>query len=385
MDRLTTKDDEKDLLNFSNLLPMEDLEVRLQAIDDIREKLTPEGDGDEPQLNYLQFAALMILPLDFLMNFKKSFHGTIQHEISTELIQATLFFMMKGRIPGTASAASSVAGSVAGSVSGSVAGSVEGPATPAKNDRESQAGAARVNPKKTYRDATERKKCLVRDGNACVLMQTAMPEVCHILPFSMSATDAAMDFFSKKCGHLIYGLLYETGYFETLTDMSKNRGWSDKAWNMLCLNHQLHAWWAEGYFALKYLGTIPKSKEASIVQLQFHWMPRNGLDCQQKCTIPEALEAMRRTVSDDNGFVKASRASSGRSLATGQVFEIPVHPEEAPKMKLMIDLQWAMIRLAALSGAAGCIDELDKEYHDPWNEVLALFTGYLEDWNEPTP
>lgn len=36
---------------------------------------------------------------------------------------------MKGRIPGTASAANSVAGSV-----GSVAGSVEGPATPAKSD-----------------------------------------------------------------------------------------------------------------------------------------------------------------------------------------------------------------------------------------------------------
>lgn len=224
----------------------------------------------------------------------------------------------------------------------------------------------------------------MRDGNACVLMQTAMPEVCHILPFSMSATGAALDFFSKKCGHLIYGLLHGTDHYKTLTDMSKNCGWSDKAWNMLCLNHQLHAWWAEGYFALKYLGSIPKSKEASIVQLQFHWMPRIGLDCQQNCTIPEALEAMQRTVSDCNEFVKATRASSGPSLATGQVFEIPVHPEEAPKMKLMIDLQWAMIRLAALSGAAGHIDELDKEYHDPWDEDLTLFTGDFEDWVEPT-
>ncbi|KAJ4861529.1 HNH endonuclease domain-containing protein [Trichoderma breve] len=383
----TTAEDKIDLLIFladrpkcapiSSLLPMEELEVRLQVIDDIRKKLAPKPGEEEPQLNYLQFATLMLLPLNFLHNFKQCFHGTIQHDLSTERLQATLYFMMKGRIPGTTSDGSPVASPVATPVAT--------PATPVKGDEGRQASLGSANTKKTNRNANERKKCLVRDGNACVLMQTAMPEVCHILPFSISTTDAALRFFSHKCGSLIYGLQFGTDDNKTLTDMSKNRGWSDKAWNMLCLNRQLHAWWAEGYFALKYLGTIEESKEASIVQVQFHWMPRNGLDCQQNCTIPEALEAMRRTVSDDNGFIKASRASSGRSLATGQVFDIPVHPDDAPNMKIMIDLQWAIIRVAALSGAAGYIDELDKEYRDPWDEDAALFTGEFEDWIEATP
>lgn len=96
--------DEKDLLNCladrpkcapittCGLLPMEDLEVRLQAIDEIRKRLAPEPGEEEPQMNYLQFAALMLLPLSFLLISKEMFHGTVQHDISTEKIQATLFF-----------------------------------------------------------------------------------------------------------------------------------------------------------------------------------------------------------------------------------------------------------------------------------------------------
>lgn len=88
---------------------------------------------------------------------------------------------------------------------------------------------------------------------------------------------------------------------------------------MIRLDHQLCAWWAEAFFGREYLGTIPKSRTQSVVQLQFYWMLRNGLDSQQKCSVHEdMLGAMLRTISSGNGFLKAARADSGRSLVTPQ-------------------------------------------------------------------
>ena len=40
------------------------------------------------------------------------------------------------------------------------------------------------------RDEKERMKCIARDHGACILMGTASPEACHVIPFTVNATEA---------------------------------------------------------------------------------------------------------------------------------------------------------------------------------------------------
>lgn len=53
--------------------------------------------------------------------------------------------------------------------------------------------------------------------------------------------------------------------------------------------------------------------------------------------------------------------------------------EDVLKMRLVMDVQWAMVRLAALSGAAGCIDTLDEEYCDLWRKTRIFFREVMVD------
>jgi len=47
---------------------------------------------------------------------------------------------------------------------------------------------------------------------------------------------------------------------------------------------------------------------------------------------------------------------SGRPLATGDTFDVVVLKADQEKMKMAFDLQWSLIRIAALTGAADVKD-----------------------------
>ncbi|UKZ81844.1 hypothetical protein TrVFT333_009620 [Trichoderma virens FT-333] len=50
-----------------------------------------------------------------------------------------------------------------------------------------------------------------------------------------------------------------------------------------------------------------------------------------------------------SGEVEVERMDSFRGLETGHVFEILMDEEEAAKMKMALDLKWAVVRIAAIS------------------------------------
>ena len=105
------------------------------------------------------------------------------------------------------------------------------------------------------RDEKERMKCIARDHGACIFMGPASPEACHVIPFTVNATEAgrAQLLAVRHAFDLILGSEPPRRY-KLLTD---HLGCSDKSWNMLSLNRQLHKWWSETYFAIKCLGIAP--------------------------------------------------------------------------------------------------------------------------------
>ncbi|KAL7943757.1 hypothetical protein V8C42DRAFT_346671 [Trichoderma barbatum] len=191
----------------------------------------------------------------------------------------------------------------------------------------------------------EREKCLSRDQNSCIFTKSVQAEACHILPPAITANQENIGYFQMFCSYTMAFLGDSLQQLTRLLCFNDCVGSMDKHWNMLCLHPTLHSWWSKGLFGIKCLGVIP-GKERCTVQLQFHWMPRNGLDPDQKVTPPyhdtvsKMLQSVGREVDGINSF---------HGLETGQIFEILMDREEAANMKMALDLKWTVTRLAAIS------------------------------------
>ncbi|KAK1763243.1 hypothetical protein QBC33DRAFT_598797 [Phialemonium atrogriseum] len=178
-----------------------------------------------------------------------------------------------------------------------------------------------------------------KDQEACILTATADPDVCHIVPFAFNSTPknlADAQAVVKTC----YWALGTQDSIELAKLVASRVGSSHKVWN------------------------IPG---ISVFRLQFRWMPRNQQGNQNPhrkfdleagggqrmfSDLEEQPEHIR-DLPEEGGCVSILRGQSGRKLFSGHTVEMEMESGKAEKMKRMIDFQWALIALNALSGAAG--------------------------------
>ncbi|TFB02621.1 hypothetical protein CCMA1212_005369 [Trichoderma ghanense] len=113
--------------------------------------------------------------------------------------------------------------------------------------------------------------------------------------------------------------------------------------NSLSMSRLLHFWWDNAAIALKPL----RQSETEIV-VQWHWL-------QESCLSPRMVmppdadytKHVSRHVCDSWGSMKHA---FGKALRTGQIFTIRVEdPIQLPSFELL-ELQWDLLRVAAISG-----------------------------------
>jgi hypothetical protein len=118
--------------------------------------------------------------------------------------------------------------------------------------------------------------------------------------------------------------------------------------NMLCLNRQLQHWWYSARFALK-----PLRKQGQFIIVQWHWLKDGRLDPQGRIRMGDDLSSLV----DPHGWGDDMQAAfahhkSGRRIETGHLFAIrSANPGCLPAFELL-QLQWYLTRVAAISGAA---------------------------------
>ncbi|RSL72284.1 hypothetical protein CEP54_000956 [Fusarium duplospermum] len=192
---------------------------------------------------------------------------------------------------------------------------------------------------------SEKNLCLQRDRNVCVLTGDSNPKVCHILPLSWGNSKAAMKktLLLRPAINALMGTDWMHQHHKHIAD-------ADRVWNMLCLNEKLHELWARGSCAFKGIRVQHLSHRESIVVLEFHWMP------ELKDTKP-MLHASKLPATE-------CEARSGLSIPSGKRIDIRMARREAANFKAMIDLQWACITAAALSGVAS--PRMLHEYEPYW-------------------
>ncbi|UPL01721.1 hypothetical protein LCI18_012655 [Fusarium solani-melongenae] len=190
----------------------------------------------------------------------------------------------------------------------------------------------------------EERKCSQRDGNVCVLIGTSRPWVGHIVPYAWNDTLANIQKTEKVSQHI-------QAFF----------GSSDKVWNMLCLNITDYGMWRSAKLGFKGLGIRPTSQGESVVILQFHWMPRPDMDPTKGMSLQgqnndfdKMVECAKSLHSD--GDSNLIHELPQLSIPSGRLIHVPMPNSEAVHFKAMIDLQWAMVVVAAFCGTADAPD-----------------------------
>lgn len=201
-----------------------------------------------------------------------------------------------------------------------------------------------------------------RDGHACVFSGTSDPAAAHVFPF---ATSAKKDFFHlNQLLQLFWGsdkCMAWRGYYEdpAITESAKN---------YISMNHQLHFWFDNAKLALK-----PLRQTQNEVVVQWHWLKKAILKPRE--VIREDQDILAQAGLTDQGWgANLAHRQSGVRIQTGQTFAIRAEDQgKLPSFKLL-ELQWDLLRVAAICGAAEATDKDYDEDYEP-DEDAALDQG----------
>lgn len=262
------------------------------------------------------------------------------------------------------------------------------------------------------------------DDDRCIILGTGSPDVCHILPLSINTKEESRVLFWRFLGpasKFCYSNMPqwidkpidtnievdddddteedddamdrdtseeddEPSPVEQFTILcrkafaSKIRG-SDRSWNMIYLNAQLHRWWGQALFGLKPLGIDGKFKDKSDgdevqdkkptiytrIKLQWYWMPRtscrdNSLLVISKDTSAQEISArVGRTYGDleeptdmstNPVFAPDRQSSISHHVQTGDIFYAEVQPRHAERMLAAFQIKWTAVKILAMAGGA---------------------------------
>ncbi|EGD94246.1 hypothetical protein TESG_01767 [Trichophyton tonsurans CBS 112818] len=126
------------------------------------------------------------------------------------------------------------------------------------------------------------------------------------------------------------------------------RGTTEVVENLLCFAPTIHRWHSKGLFGLQ---PIRRSDDGKEFTVKFYWLPlrkpaTQGVDLLTDPTIPEDLVGIAKDYRAWNTF-------TGEEIASGREIVLTTRdPENFPLPSWdLLDLQWTLQRLVALSGA----------------------------------
>ncbi|SPO02644.1 uncharacterized protein DNG_05317 [Cephalotrichum gorgonifer] len=117
------------------------------------------------------------------------------------------------------------------------------------------------------------------------------------------------------------------------------------------MNHQLRFWLESAKFALK-----PLRQTNNEIVVQWHWLRKSTLT--PRANIAQAQDILVDAgVAGQNWGENLAYRPSGVPIKTGQTFVIRAEdPDTLPSFELL-ELQWNLLRVAAICGAGEATDE----------------------------
>ncbi|RAK98911.1 HNH endonuclease signature motif containing protein [Aspergillus ibericus CBS 121593] len=200
--------------------------------------------------------------------------------------------------------------------------------------------------------------CKERDNDTCILTGCSLPvEVTHIFPKGLGKRgEGRFENFWE-----VLGTYWSPQQVKAWEEQTFDPDGTETCSNLMCMNNMAHKLWEKAGFALKPLSL---SEDKRQLEVQFYWLPMN-----------KYRGAMRGLVN----FVTDTRLCSG-DILTFKTGDPEGHP--LPSMELL-NMQWVLHRVLALSGAAYATDkELFLDPDDPLGRLTAFGVyGEDSDWD----
>jgi hypothetical protein len=112
------------------------------------------------------------------------------------------------------------------------------------------------------------------------------------------------------------------------------------------------------------LGFEPIEKIEKGIRLRVRWLPRTTLGMKDKVALDlNPLECLQPYL-DSDGYVGISHSRTHRPIINGTIIEITAADSSAVPSWDLFSLQWDLIRMASLCGAAEASDDDDWESDD---------------------
>ncbi|GKZ92483.1 hypothetical protein CBS147343_5179 [Aspergillus niger] len=194
--------------------------------------------------------------------------------------------------------------------------------------------------------------CEERDDEKCVLTGCTVPvEVVHIIPRSLGKGEEGLSDFWEAL-ECYWSPENVSAWKEQVLDPDG----ADTCSNLMCLVNVARRLWELAVFALKPLSL---SEDKRQLEVQFYWLPMNRY--RQTMPVTAIPSPFPHNLSSTNAgyttvlcnIVTRSRISSG-DIFTFKTDDPVGHP--LPSMQLL-DMQWILTRVLALSGAAWVTEE----------------------------
>ncbi|KAI9148127.1 hypothetical protein HJFPF1_11950 [Paramyrothecium foliicola] len=324
-----------------DLILTEELEQRISYISKILHKQRISRQVPAWEFAAIQFSALMTVPLSKLATLV-SLPGSAMKRFLNELEPMVKRFLQNSRDSGVKSSQASRSAPSATSQKGS-------------------------------RTKMEVSTCKISDKQRCVITGSSDPQACHIIPFTWNNTiQARAD--AQRYEEAIDTLIIPDDRGSQI--LSNDVKASDKAWNMISLSPLLHSWWARGYFGLKWLGydiltenenQDPKVNLLSMIRHVYGGERLPDQECEDNCEHCTIIH-----------HVQAYRIRQHYTIESGHIIRVVRDKTDIDNFRLMIDIQWAMICIAAMSGAAQVPEALrgeDDDEPDPTEVINKWLIG----------
>ena len=281
--------------------------------------------------------------------------------------------------------------SFSGAFSGRSTLSNQSPTSPLRSQVASPASETRTRSGKplggpTYspqRDRRIAERCKERDQGLCVVSKLGAVDACHVYPW------CAFGGKDQKRVARFWGILrmfwpddkVDSWYGKLFRDdRDDERKATETVENMLTFTSTLHRFHSEGAFALR---PIRMSDDKTQLELEFHWLARAERDSSVKMDLLEEPLSSRDRDGAGGGFQFCRFDKAGATLlVSGTKFTMTT--DDATNKPLpdpgLLELQWHLQRILAMSGAAGWKEE-DFDHDDPGTAVVdtATVSQWLDD------
>ncbi|OJZ92434.1 hypothetical protein ASPFODRAFT_177278 [Aspergillus luchuensis CBS 106.47] len=213
-------------------------------------------------------------------------------------------------------------------------------------------------------------KCRERDQNACILTGYREPlEVAHIFPYSLGQRKKTeLDIFWEN----LQGYWSDEKIAKWKEQVLGPSG-TETCSNLMCMSNLAHKLWETARFALNPLSI---SEDEKVLKVRFFWMPINKFsDAMSSRDVPSPFPDGCLSSIKVEGKLNAKlfNINTGKALRSGDVITFKTDDPVGlplPSMELL-NMQWALHRVLALSGAADATDE-ELDPPDPdWLQVEA--------------